>query len=77
MLCQLSQDCIFIKGPRLSLPVIYTNISVYTTRHMAYKICIELFASCPCFAIFIVASISQMILPLKRDRRVLSKELIF
>jgi hypothetical protein len=34
------------QGPRLSLPFIYTKISVYTTRHMAYKICIELFAFC-------------------------------
>jgi hypothetical protein len=36
----------FSQGPRLSLPFIYTKISVYTTRDMAYKICIELFVFC-------------------------------
>jgi hypothetical protein len=36
----------FSQGPRLSLTVIYTKISVHTTRHMTYNICIDLFAFC-------------------------------
>jgi hypothetical protein len=70
---QLYQDDIFLKGPCLCLPVIYTKVSVYATRHIDYKICIELFASFPSFGLFTAANRARMILPLNRDRRVLSK----
>jgi hypothetical protein len=40
---------------------------------MIYKIFIEVFARCSCFGIFTLSNGAQMVLPLKRDRRVLSR----